>query len=90
MLAQNVFALGLCIFKVDFKIRFRNFAGYLRYCAATKHKMRRKLCRWIAASCRVTENLAIYHAVLPPFGGCELSQASCAQQNRAFTRDAGC
>jgi hypothetical protein len=34
--------LGSCIFKADFKILFRNFTKYLRYCAAVDHKMRRK------------------------------------------------
>jgi formylglycine-generating enzyme required for sulfatase activity len=34
--------LGSCIFKADFKILFRNFTKYLRYCAAVNRKIRRK------------------------------------------------
>ena len=30
-LTVRLFSLGSCIFKADFKILFRNFAGYLRY-----------------------------------------------------------
>ena len=42
MISKKMVTLGSCIFKADFKILFRNFTKYLRYCAAVDHKIRRK------------------------------------------------